>query len=162
MLDVKIICVGKLKEKSLQNLNDEYIKRLSKYCKLEIIELEDEKIPKNPSEMDLIHIKEKESLRILDKLSKFKKADVFLLDLTGKEYNSIEFSNLIANTATYTTSTLVFVIGGTLGMSNELLNYTNNKICFSKLTFPHQLIRIFLLEQIFRAFKIQNNEIYHH
>ncbi len=161
MLNIKILCIGKIKEKSLKELNDEYVKRLSKYCKLEIIELEDEKIPVNVSLKTENIIKQKESLKILDKLAKYEKSNVYLLDLTGKEYNSVEFSNIIEK-ATNVSSSLVFVIGGSLGMSEELLNYTKNKLCFSKLTFPHQLIRIFLLEQIFRGFKILNNETYHH
>ncbi len=162
MLNIKIICIGKIKEKSLKELNNEYLKRLLKYCKIEIIELEDEKLPYTMSNKDIELIKEKESNKILDKLEKYPKSTVFLLDLNGKEYTSIEFSNIISKTSVYGSSTLIFVIGGSLGMSDKLLNYTKNKICFSKMTFPHQLIRLFLLEQIFRSFKIQNNETYHH
>ena len=162
MLNIKIICVGKIKEASLSNLISEYSKRLSKYCKLEIIELEDEKLPTNLSENEINRIKSIESNRIKEKLIKFDNSSIFFLDLKGKEYSSEEFSNKISDIATYSSSTIVFVIGGSLGLSNELLSISSNKICFSKMTFPHQLMRVFLLEQIFRAFKIQNNEKYHH
>ena len=97
----------------------------------------------------------------MDKLKKYPNASILLLDLKGKQYTSEEFAEKIDNIQTYSSSTIVFVIGGSLGMSQELLNYSQDKICFSKMTFPHQLISVFLLEQIFRAFKILNNETYH-
>ena len=162
MLNIKIVCVGKIKEKSLENLISEYSKRLSKYCKLEIIEIDDEKLPNNLSDNEIERIKNIECNKIKDKIAKFEKASIFFLDLKGKEYSSEEFSNKISDIATYSSSTIVFVIGGSLGLNDELLSIPSNKICFSKMTFPHQLIRVFLLEQIFRAFKIQNNEKYHH
>ena len=162
MLNIKIICVGKIKEKSLKDLCDEYTKRLSKYSKIEIIELDDEKLPQNINDTEVYKIKNLESKKIKEKIDKIGKCTLFFLDLKGKEYSSKEFANKIDTLATYGTSTLVFVIGGSLGMSDELLSISNNKICFSKMTFPHQLIRVFLLEQTFRAFKILNNETYHH
>lgn len=162
MINIKIICVGKVKEKSLKELIDEYSKRLSKYCKLEIIELQDEKIPLNPSEADEIKVKEKECEKIKEKILKIGKSHIICLDLNGKQYSSEEFSDKLNNISTYENSTIVFVIGGSLGLTNELLSLSNEKISFSKMTFPHQLFRVFLLEQIFRAFKIQNNETYHH
>ena len=158
----KVICVGKIKEKSLKNLCDEYIKRLSKYSKIEVIELEDEKIPQNLNNTEIAKIKEMESRKIQEKLERIGKCTIFFLDLKGKEYTSEEFSKKLDTLTTYGTSTLVFVIGGSLGITDSLLSLSQNKICFSKMTFPHQLIRVFLLEQIFRAFKIQNNETYHH
>ena len=161
MLNIKILCVGKIREKSLKDLISEYEKRISKYAKLEIIELEDEKIPQNASSSIEEQVKSIESNKILYKLSKYNNASVILLDLKGKQYTSEEFSEKIDNIQTYSSSTIIFVIGGSLGMSKELLNYSSDKICFSKMTFPHQLIRLFLLEQIFRAFKILNNETYH-
>ncbi len=161
MLNIKIICVGKIKEKSLKELCDEYSKRISKYSKIEIIELDDEKIPSNASVAIEEQVKSIESKRIIEKLNKFPNSHVILLDLHGKQLDSLDFSKEIENISTYSNSNIIFVIGGSLGMSNELLNYSNNKICFSKMTFPHQLIRVFLLEQIFRAFKILNNETYH-
>lgn len=162
MLNIKVICVGKIKEKSLKNLCDEYIKRLSKYSKIEVIELEDEKIPQNLNNTEIAKIKEMESRKIQEKLERIGKCTIFFLDLKGKEYTSEEFSKKLDTLTTYGTSTLVFVIGGSLGITDSLLSLSQNKICFSKMTFPHQLIRVFLLEQIFRAFKIQNNETYHH
>lgn len=162
MINIKIICVGKVKEKSLKELIDEYSKRLTKYCKLEIIELQDEKIPQNCSITEEYKIKEKECEKIKEKISKVGKCHIICLDLNGKQYSSEEFSDKINNISTYESSTLVFVIGGSLGLTNELLSLSNEKISFSKMTFPHQLFRVFLLEQIFRAFKIQNNETYHH
>ena len=161
MINIKIICVGKVKEKSLNDLIQEYSKRLSKYCKLEIIELEDEKIPSTPSLATEEIIREKESNKIIDRLNKIGKAYTILLDVQGKSYTSEEFSKKIEDISTYENSTINFVIGGSLGFSSTLKNMVNDKISFSKMTFPHQLFRVFLLEQIFRAFKIQNNETYH-
>ena len=162
MINIKIICVGKVKEKSLKELIDEYSKRLSKYCKLEIIEVADEKIPLACSPTEENKIKEKECGKIKEKLLKIGKSHIICLDLKGLQYTSEEFSDKISNLSTYGMSTLVFVIGGSLGLTSELLSSCNEKISFSKMTFPHQLFRVFLLEQIFRAFKIQNNETYHH
>lgn len=162
MLSIKIICVGKIKEQSLTSLINEYLKRLSKYCKIEIIPVEDEKVPSLLSKQEEKKIKDIEGEKIIQKLKKYDSALVYFLDLKGKEYTSEEFAIEIQNVATYSSSTIVFVIGGTLGISDELLKIPSKKICFSKMTFPHQLIRLFLLEQIFRAFKIQNNETYHH
>ncbi len=161
MLNIKIICIGKIREKATKDLLSEYEKRISKYAKLEIIELEDEKIPQNASEAIEAQIKITESKKILEKLDKSPNSQVILLDIKGKQYTSEEFSEKIDNIQTYSSSTIIFVIGGSLGMSQELLNNYPDKICFSKMTFPHQLIRLFLLEQIFRAFKIINNETYH-
>lgn len=161
MLNIKILCVGKIREKALKELILEYEKRISKYARLEIIELDDDKIPQNASQAIEEQIKISESNKIIEKLDKFPNSHVILLDLKGKEYTSEEFSEKIDSIQTYFSSTIIFVIGGSLGMSKELLNYSSDKICFSKMTFPHQLIRLFLLEQIFRAFKILNNETYH-
>ena len=162
MINIKILCVGKIKEKSLQDLIKEYEKRLSKYCKLEIIEIDDEKIPQSYSEADVIKIKDKEATRIKEKLNKFGKCSIIFLDLKGKQYTPEEFSDKINNMCKYGTSTLVFVIGGSLGFSDDLLKLSDEKISFSRMTFPHQLFRLFLLVHIFRAFKLQNNETYHH
>lgn len=161
MLNIKIICIGKVREKSLKELINEYEKRISKYAKIEIIEMDDEKIPQNASVAIEEQIKTIESKKILDRLTKYSSSNIILLDLKGKQYTSEEFANKIENIQTYSSSTIIFVIGGSLGMSKDLLEYSTDKICFSKMTFPHQLIRVFLLEQIFRAFKIINNETYH-
>jgi len=158
MLHIDCICVGKLKEDYLKNAILEYSKRLSKYCIFNIIELQDEKVPTNLSEAEKTKIIEKESNNILANIKD--NSYVIALDLTGKQYTSEGFSKKITQITNYS-SHITFLIGGTLGMSKTLLSRANELISFSKMTFPHQLIRIFLLEQIFRAFKISNNETYH-
>ena len=159
MLNINIICVGKIKEKYLKDAINEYSKRLSKYCALKIIELQDEKLPDKLYESTIIQTKQKECKKILDNIKK--DSYIIALDLKGKQYTSEEFSTKIQQIATNYNSSITFVIGGTLGLTEELLNKCNEKICFSKMTFPHQLIRVFLLEQLFRCFKISNNETYH-
>ena len=162
MINMKIMCVGKIKEKSLSSLLSEYEKRISKYAKIDIIEVQDEKFDKNLSENDISIIKEKESNKIIDKINKLSNPFLIALDLKGDNLDSIDFAKQIEKIPIKGYSTIVFVIGGSLGISDKLLSMANEKICFSSLTFPHQLIRVFLLEQIFRAFKIINNENYHH
>ena len=159
MLHINVICIGKLKEKYLQDALSEYSKRLSKYCILNITELPDEKLPNNLNDSLINMIKEKESNNILSHIEK--NSYVITLDLKGKQYTSEEFSKKINNISLNNSSSITFIIGGTLGLSDEVLKNSNELICFSKMTFPHQLIRIFLLEQTFRAFKISNNETYH-
>lgn len=159
MLHIEIICIGKLKEDYLKSAIAEYAKRLSKYCSCQIIELPDEKLPTPLSEADKRKVIEKESNCILSHIKE--NSYIIALDLKGKEYSSEEFSEKISNIALRENSTITFLIGGTLGMSPELLFHANELICFSKMTFPHPLIRVFLLEQLFRSFKIQNNETYH-
>ena len=159
MLTINIFCTGKIKEKFFQAAIDEYSKRLSKYCKLNIFELPDEKIPDKINDNISEQIKEKESDNVINHLPK--DTYIICLDLKGKQYSSEEFSEKIDSIALNFNSTINFIIGGTLGISNAVLEKANEKICFSKMTFPHQLIRVFLLEQIFRAFKISNNETYH-
>ena len=159
MLHIEIICVGKLKEDYLKSAISEYLKRLSKYCSCRVIELPDEKLPTPLSEADKRKVIEKESNCILSHIKE--NSYVIALDLKGKEYSSEEFSEKLSNIALRESSTITFLIGGTLGMSQELLEHANQLVCFSKMTFPHQLIRVFLLEQLFRSFKIQNNETYH-
>ena len=159
MLNIKIVCVGKLKEIYLKEAVLEYSKRLSKYCHLEIIEVADEKLPSKLNDSIISSVKDKECAKIMEHL----KSDsfVFCLDLAGKELSSVEFSKKLDDIALNFNSNICFVIGGTLGLNADVLNFANDKICFSKMTFPHQLIRVFLLEQLFRAFKISNNEVYH-
>ena len=159
MLHINIICVGKLKEKYLQDALSEYSKRLSKYCNLNIIELPDEKLPNNLNDSLINQIKQKESNNILSHMEKG--SYVLALDLKGKQFSSEEFSKKITDISLNSFSSITFIIGGTLGLYENVLKNSNELICFSKMTFPHQLIRIFLLEQIFRAFKISNNETYH-
>ena len=159
MLNINIICVGKLKEDYLKQAIAEYSKGLSKYCNLNFIELQDEKLPNKLNTSIIEEIKNKECNKILEHIKK--DSYVFCLDLKGKQYSSEEFSKEIDNIALNFNSSITFIIGGTLGLTNEVLNKLNKLICFSKMTFPHQLIRVFLLEQLFRAFKISHNETYH-
>ena len=158
MLHINVICVGKIKESFFRDAILEYSKRLSRFCNLTITELQDEKIPEKASEKIEQEIKEKEGQNIISHIKK--DSYVIALDLTGKELDSVALSQKIENLS-ISNSSITFIIGGSLGLSKQVLNYCNVKLCFSKLTFPHQLIRIFLLEQIYRAFKIANNETYH-
>ncbi len=158
MLSIDIICIGKIKEAYLKDAISEYSKRLSKYCKLNIIELADLKIPDKCSPTIEHDIKTKECTNILNYIKK--DSYVFALDLKGKEYTSNSFADKFLELS-HITSHITFIIGGSLGLTELLLSKCNSNICFSKMTFPHQLIRIFLIEQIYRVFKINNNEIYH-
>ena len=159
MLHIDIICVGKIKEQYLKDAVAEYSKRLSKYCSLTITEISDEQVPNNLNDKLAQNIKQIESNHILSHIKR--DSYVICLDLKGKQFSSEEFSKKIENIELNDSSNITFIIGGTLGMSDELLKKSNELICFSKMTFPHQLIRVFLLEQLFRAFKISNNETYH-
>lgn len=161
MINIRIICVGDLKEKYLKEMQNEYAKRLSKYCKLEIISLKDEKLPASLNDGACNIVKEKEGQAILSKLN-ISNSYTFIMDEKGREYTSIELSEKIDKIMTMGNSTINFVIGGSLGLCNNVKKAGNEMLSFSKLTFPHQLIRLFLLEQIFRVFKILNNETYHH
>lgn len=158
MLTIQIVCIGKLKETYLKSAILEYSKRLSKYCKFDILELPDERIPEKVSFKLSEEIKAKECNNMIAHIKK----DSYLiaLDLKGKQFTSEDFSSEIEKIS-MTTSHITFIIGGSLGLTNELLTRCHQKICFSKMTFPHQLIRVFLLEQIFRAFKIAKGETYH-
>lgn len=159
MVNINIICVGKLKEDYLRNAIQEYSKRLSKYCNLSFTELQDEKLPNKINDSIINEIKSKEAIKIINNIKK--ESYVIALDLKGKQYTSEEFSEKIENITVNGFSTITLVIGGTLGLTDEILKKSNELVCFSKMTFPHQLIRVFLLEQLFRAFKISNNETYH-
>ncbi len=154
MIKVDILCVGKLKEKYLQEAVTEYSKRLKGYCKFSIIEVADEKINNNNLE-----VKQKEGVRILNKIAD--RAYVIVLILEGEMFTSNEFSAYIEKVAIRGFSHIVFVIGGSVGLSDEVVNRADMAISFSKMTFPHQLFRIMLIEQVYRAFKINNNETYH-
>ena len=158
-MNITIVSVGKLKEKYLKQAVDEYSKRLSRYCKLDIIELPDEKTPDNASEKDELIIKEKEGKLILSKIKD--NTYVVAMDLHGKHITSEEFSNFIDKCAVMGNSNITFIIGGSLGLSEEVVKRANYKLCFSKMTFPHQLFRVMLLEQIYRAFRISKGEPYH-
>lgn len=159
MLHIDIICVGKIKENYLKDAIREYKKRLSRYCLLKITELPDAQIPNNLNNSIAQNIKQIESNNILSHIPK--DSYVICLDLKGKQYSSEEFSQKVENISLNFNSRICFIMGGTLGLTDTLLKKANELICFSKMTFPHQLIRVFLLEQLFRAFKISNHEIYH-
>ncbi len=158
-MNIKIICLGKLKEPYLLDGINEYLKRISKYANIEIIELQDEPIPFSPSSKEIQAIKQKEA----EKISKHIKPSecVCSLDLSGKQLSSEEFANKFQEITLKGFSTIDFIIGGTTGLDSNFVKNSNFVISFSKLTFPHQLIRLFLTEQIFRCFKILNNEKYH-
>lgn len=158
-MKISIVCVGKIKESFYRQAIEEYAKRLSKYCKLEIIEVGDEKTPDKASEALESQIKEKEADRILEKI---KEDDyVFTLEIKGKSYTSEAFAEMIQKTTVQGKSHLVFVIGGSLGLHEKVLKRSNHAISFSDMTFPHQLMRVILTEQIYRAFRIINGEPYH-
>ena len=159
MLHINLYCVGKVKEQYLRDAIDEYLKRISKYCSISIIELPDKPIPEKSNSTLESQIIEAESNEIINKLnmSSYKIA----LDLTGKQYTSEEFAEKI-NKIQLSNSTISFIIGGSLGLSDDLKRICNEKVSFSKMTFPHQLMRVIFLEQLFRSFKINNNEKYHH
>ena len=159
MLNINIVCVGKIKENYLKDAISEYSKRLNKFCNLNIIELSDEKLPSKLNDSIINEIKNKECNKMIQAIKK--DSYIICLDLKGKQFSSEEFSNKLDNIALNFNSSITFIIGGTLGLNDEVLSLASEKICFSKMTFPHQLIRVFLLEQLFRAFKISNNETYH-
>lgn len=158
-MNISIICVGKLKEKYLREAINEYSKRLSRYCKLDIIEVPDEKTPDNASQKEELQIKEKEGLNIL----KHVRSSMFVtaLDLKGSMLSSEQLASFIKDAGINGNSNLAFIIGGSLGLSNQVLSRADFKLCFSKMTFPHQLMRVILLEQIYRGYRIINGEPYH-
>lgn len=159
MLHINIICVGKIKETFFKDAIQEYSKRLSKYCNLKILEIPDEKVPLKINDKIIESIKTEECNKIISNIPK--DSYVLCLDLKGKEFSSEDFSKHLNDITINYKTNITFIIGGTLGISSNLLNMCDEKICFSKLTFPHQLIRVFLLEQLFRSFKISNGETYH-
>lgn len=158
-MNISIISVGKIKEKFLKAAIEEYSKRLSRYCKLDIIEVPDEKTPDNASAKEELIIKEKEGISILKHIKE--NMLVVTLDLKGKMLSSEELSDFIKDSGLKGNSHLAFIIGGSLGLSNEVLKKADFSLCFSKMTFPHQLMRVILLEQIYRGFRIMNGEPYH-
>ena len=158
-MKITICCVGKIKEKFYSQAIEEYSKRLSKYCKLEIKEAADEKTPDSASDTVNRMIKEKEG----DRLLSFIKDDSYVIALAidGKMLDSVELSEKIDNLMLSGKSDIVFVIGGSLGLDKRVLDRADYKLSFSKMTFPHQLMRVILLEQIYRSFWIMKNEPYH-
>ena len=159
MISINIICCGKIKEKYWRDAIDEYSKRLQKFAKFNIIEIPDEKVPDRLSNIVISNIKNIEANKMIAKLPK----DTYLiaLDVKGTQYSSEEFAKKISDYSVKGISSITFIIGGTLGIGENLMNLVNEKISFSKMTFPHQLMRVLFVEQLFRAFKIINNETYH-
>ncbi len=159
MLSIKILAVGQIKEKFYREAIAEFEKRLSRYTKLTIIEVPDEKTPDNASEAQNQAIKSKEGERLLKHI---KENDfVITLEIKGKELDSQSLAQKLNQLAVDGTSSIVFVIGGSLGLSREVCSRSNFALSFSPMTFPHQLMRVILLEQIYRSFRINNNEPYH-
>ena len=158
-MKITLITVGKIKEKYFTDAIAEYAKRLSRYCKLEIVEVADEKTPDGASEALENQIKEKEGERILSKIPDG--AYVIALAIEGKQLDSEELAEKMEKWNVNGVSHLVFIIGGSLGLTSKVLNRADFKLSFSKMTFPHQLMRVVLLEQIYRSFRIRNNEPYH-
>ena len=158
-MKITIVAVGKVKEKYFRDAVAEYAKRLAKYCRFEIIEVEDEKTPDKASEALETQIKEKEAERIL----KHVKEDAYLvtLEIQGKKLDSVAFADTIGKLATYGTSHIQFVIGGSLGLHESVSKRANLKLSFSDMTFPHQLMRVILAEQIYRSYRIISGEPYH-
>ena len=158
-MKVTIITVVKIKEKYLKDAIAEYTKRLSKYCKLEIIEVADEKTPDNASEVVEDAIRSKEAERIL----KYVKEDAFVitLEIGGKMLSSEELADKIDQLGVQGTSHIIFIIGGSIGLGKEVLAKSDYALSFSRMTFPHQLMRVILLEQIYRSYRIINGEPYH-
>lgn len=157
-MNITIIGVGKIKEKYFTSAIDEYSKRLSRFVKLNIIEIPDEKIPDNASEKEMEQIKQKEGAKILEKIP----ANSFAVTLCieGKDLSSTELAKKIADIS-MTSSNITFIIGGSLGLSEEVKARSALRLSFGRMTLPHQLMRVVLLEQVYRTFKINNNENYH-
>ena len=156
---ITLITVGKIKEKYLKDAIAEYTKRLCKYCKLDIIEVPDEKTPDNASETVEEQIRSKEGEKIL----KHVKDDsyVITLEIQGKQLTSEELSDKVETLGIQGISHITFIIGGSIGLGQEVLKRSNYALSFSKMTFPHQLMRVILLEQIYRSYRIINGEPYH-
>ena len=158
MLNIKIICVGKFKEKYWEAASAEYMKRLGAYCSVSVTEVKEEKLPAHASRADEENVIMKEGKSILDKIGT---GDyVVALDIGGRELSSEDLAAKISRIS-FTNSTIAFVIGGSLGLSNEVKSRAALRLSFGKITLPHQLARIVLLEQIYRAFKINAGETYH-
>ena len=158
-MNITIISVGKLKEKYLKLGIEEFSKRLSKYCKLDMIELDDEKCPENLSERDMEIVKNKEGQKILSKVKS--NSYVIALAIDGKNLSSEELADTMSKLAVRGNSHITFIIGGSLGLADEVLKRSDYKLSFSKMTFPHQMMKLILLEQVYRSFRINNNEPYH-
>lgn len=159
MIAIDILCVGKIKEKYWNDAILEYSKRLSRYCKLVITEVQDEKTPDNAPLSVENQIKDKEGQKLIKHLDQ--KALKIALSIDGKKFSSTDFADYIKDESVRGVSKIQFIIGGSLGLSDEVLSLCDRKMSFSDMTFPHQMMRVILLEQIYRAYRIINGEPYH-
>lgn len=158
-MNITLVTVGKTKERYFRDAVAEYQKRLSRYCKLDLIEVADEKTPDRASETEENLIKQKEAERVLKYVRE--NAYCIALAIDGKKYDSVALSGHLEGLALSGKSSLVFVIGGSLGLHEEVLKRADETLSFSDMTFPHQLMRVILLEQLYRCFRIRNHEPYH-
>ena len=158
-MNINIVCIGKLKEKYWTDAIAEYSKRLGRYCKLEIVELKEERLPENASPADEENVKSAEGKSILKALA----ADsyVIALDVSGKQLSSEQLAKKLESLAVDGRSTIDLILGGSLGLSDEVRRRADFRLSFSPMTFPHQMMRVVLLEQIYRSFKIIRKEPYH-
>lgn len=158
-MKITILSVGQIKEKYFIDAISEYSKRISKYAKVEFVKVNDEAIPDNASLKEEENIKIKEGEKILKVIPS--NSYVIALALNGEMLDSVELANKMIDIFNKGNSNITFIIGGSLGLSNEVLKRADYRLCFSKMTFPHKLMQVILLEQVYRAFKINNNETYH-
>lgn len=158
-MNIKIIAVGKIKEKYIKEGIKEFSKRLSRYCSLDIIEVDDEKAPEKLSNKEMELVKNKEGEKILGKIP----ANSYIIPLVinGKSLSSEDLSEKMSDIMVSGINDITFIIGGSLGLSNDIISKSDFKISFSKMTFPHQLMRLILLEQVYRGFRIMKGEPYH-
>lgn len=158
-MKITILCVGKIKEKFYREAVSEFEKRLSRYCKLEIVEVSDEKTEEQASDAEAALVKDKEGERLLKAIRE--DGYVICLAIDGKMLDSVELSRTIEQLGIRGESHIYFVIGGSLGLSEAVLKRADYKLSFSKMTFPHQLMRVILLEQLYRGYRIMNHQPYH-
>jgi len=158
-LQIQIISVGKLKEKYLKDAVAEYIKRLSRFCKIDIIEVPEEKVPETLSVQEEEQVRRREAEKIRNVLSK--NTLMIVMDLKGEQPDSLQLSQKLSSWMLQGRSSLSFIIGGSIGLDRQLVKEADYNLCLSNMTFPHQIVRVILLEQIYRCFKIINNETYH-
>lgn len=158
-MKITVLCVGKIKEKYFKDGIAEYQKRLSKYCNLEIIEVADEKTPENASESEMERIKEKEAQRLQKYIKK--EAYIITLEIEGNMISSEQLAEKINNSGISGNSHIIFIIGGSIGLHHNIIKQSDYKLSFSKFTFPHQMMRMILLEQIYRSYRIIMKEPYH-
>ncbi|QSZ27072.1 23S rRNA (pseudouridine(1915)-N(3))-methyltransferase RlmH [Aceticella autotrophica] len=158
-MNIDIIAVGKIKERFFDEGIKEYLKRLKVYCNMRIIEVSDEKAPEKLSEKERLEVMHSEGIKIMNKIRKG--SFIITLCIEGKQFDSLEFAHYLENLSISGNPSITFIIGGSLGISEDIKNLSNLKLSFSKMTFPHQLMRLVLVEQIYRVFKIMKGEPYH-